>query len=74
KESGIETRADFELFVENFPGIQENAEILKALDEEYVSNIIADEVSDTISTMFFGAKETVTEAYNRMNRKECNIP
>jgi hypothetical protein len=48
-------------------------QFFQALDAEYPSNIIADEVSDVLSTLLLKGEQSFKDAYNRMNPPECKV-
>jgi hypothetical protein len=73
KRYGVNNRAEFVLFIEQNPELNENMQFFQALDAQYPSNIIADEVSDVLSTLLLSGEQSIRDAYNRMNPPECKV-
>ena len=69
---GVNNRAEFELFVEQFPEMQENIEFYKAVEEYFPSNIVADEVVDVFANLLLDTSDKIKEAYKKM-QPECPV-
>lgn len=73
EESGITSRADFELFTEQFPGINKNMAVYDALSTNYPSNIVVDEVFDVFANVLVDTKDKIKDAYIEMF-PACKVP
>ncbi len=75
KEAGITTRADFEVFLETFPDMQVNTEVIKEFEKDpnYGSNLIVDEVFDTFKGVLYNLPQQIKDAYNAINPPECKV-
>jgi len=73
RESGITTRADFELFTEQFPGIQKNMDVYDALAEQYPTSVVVDEAVDVFANLLLDTTDKIKDAYNKMNPPECKV-
>ena len=72
KSSGIETRADFELFIKAYPGIQENVPVFKEIDEAYPHTVYATEIFDNFKTRAAATLQNVKDWYTD-SFPECPI-
>jgi hypothetical protein len=73
---GVTTRADFEVFLEIFPGIQENIELIKEFekDPDFGSDMIVDEVFDSVRGFLLDLPDQIKDAFNALNiDKGCNV-
>jgi 5,10-methenyltetrahydromethanopterin hydrogenase len=66
KRYGVETRAQFESFVEQFPDMQDNVEFFKQLDEAYPNTISADEITDFVKTKSVETLQKMKDAYTKL--------
>jgi hypothetical protein len=73
KKFGIETRADFEVFVEEFPELQINMDLYDKLEAAYPTNVVVDEVVDIFTNKIVDTVERIKKAYNNLNPPECKI-
>lgn len=65
KENGIENRADYEVFLDMFPEIASDAELLAAIEQDpaYQTNIVADEVVDWMGSKIVKFGEESKKAF-----------
>lgn len=73
RKAGIETRADFEVFVEEFPEININMEFYDQLTAAYPTNIALDEAVDVFQNKLVNTAKAIKDAYNRINPPECKV-
>lgn len=72
--SGIETRKQFEAFIEEFPELQNDVAFFKELDEAFPSDLTAKEVFDNMKTKGVDILEEIKKAYNEINiDPECKV-
>lgn len=73
KKNGVNNRAEFEVFIDQFPELQENLRFYKALEEQYPTNVVVDEITDVFKTLLLDGQDKIKEAYNKMNPPECKV-
>lgn len=74
KRFGVNTRAQFESYVKQFPELETNVEFFKQLDEAYPTDISANEVFDIVKTKAVATLQKIKDAYNELNpNPECKV-
>ena len=73
RKAGIETRADFEVFVEEFPEININMEFYDQLTAAYPTNIALDEAVDVFQNKLVNTAKGLKKAFNKLTKKECHV-
>ena len=61
--------------LEIFPGIQENIELVKEFekDPDFGSDMIVDEVFDSVRGFLLNLPDQIKDAYNAINPPECKV-